>query len=269
MPKPSAHASSGGRERRHDLPWTCDVVLKNLHSLCYVNASILSLFHCLHSLDANFGPLLFLRRILEQSVRKGADVLLVQMQLFRRLVPSWTFDAVQHDSAEYLHMLFEQTNFLSVLWDTRCSTPEGIQLKTQGIMPIGIPVQGCDTLQDSINAWHGHSDITAIVSETDILCFQVGRYTAEGKDTRRLRFSEPVQVPVFTDGLRVQWYRYQVCSVVLHFGRYTTCGHYRALLHHRVGHSWLITDDHKAAAPATLMPGHERNVYILWLTRCS
>ena len=246
-------------------PWTCRFVLRNPHSLCYANSSIRALLHATHLSNTDFGPLQGLKRLLENSIRKGVMVLLSQILIFRSLTPGWCFDATQRDAAEYLHSLLEATQLVPAFWDKRGLFPDGVRLIDQGVMPIGMSIADCGTLQGSILRWHGQSELHALTSASTLLCIQVDRYTLAGKIHHRLQFSDFVQVPCFTDGMNITWYRYQVVSVIMHFGRYTTSGHYRALL--RVGNSWHLADDGRDAHEVQLVPGYERNAYVLWLIR--
>ncbi|OLP94306.1 LINE-1 retrotransposable element ORF2 protein [Symbiodinium microadriaticum] len=58
----------------------------------------------------------------------------------------------------------------------------------------------------------------------------------------------------------------QVTSVVVHIGRHTISGHYRALL--RVEDQWMYTDDSVYATATAMSRDLESNVYVLWLKRC-
>jgi len=73
-------------------------------------------------------------------------------------------------------------------------------------------------------------------------------------------------VPRFTQNLQLAWDQYIVTSAIIHLGRHTHSGHYRALL--RVNDQWMYTDDSVPATVINMSRMLESNVYLLWLKRC-
>ena len=244
-------------------PWTCRLKLRNPHAVCYANASVLALLHCVVIGNHSVPELQFLIKVGQKAAEKASTLLLPQMQLFRNLTPAWTFDTEQQDAAEYLHALFSRATRLQAIWDARVRTSEGIRLSTQGSQPVAIPLSnggGRDSLQTLVETWHQTQDITALAFYAPLVCLQIGRYVEVGKQMNPVDLPDNVVLPVFDELSHVQWLRYRLISAVIHLGRSTRAGHYRAML--KVGSSWVLTDDHKEADSLTLHDGHLRNVYV-------
>ena len=247
--------------------WVCSLRLKNPHSYCYANAATLALLHALEGQSAPVPELQFLRKVGHKEAERGIELLLPQMLQYRNLVPSWTFDHVQKDAAEFLHVLFEHATSMQVIWDMRKNTADGIRLCTQGMLPIliSMPETGIAVdLQDRIYKWH-HADeaVTALTFPAQMLCIQLGRYHAGGKLFHKLDLPDMVRVPTFLDDSSVQWQLYTISGAIIHLGRSTQMGHYRALL--RVGDSWLLTQDSRKAE--RMHDGHRRNIYVIFLRK--
>ena len=180
------------------------------------------------------------------------------------------FEAIQKDTAEYMHVLISGSPELQVIWDTRASTVDGIRLRTQGGQPIPIPIESehapaLENLQDLIQNWYDAHDTTALTQAVPLILLQLGRYGPRGKVMTPVDLPESVLLPVFTETSSVIWHRYWAVGAVLHLGRTTSAGHYRAIL--KVGAQWFLADDAKAAVPVALHTGHHRNVYLIVLTR--
>ena len=251
------------------MPWTCRLHLRNPQALCYVNAGILALLHCLVTGTHNAPELQFLIKVGENAANRARQVLLSQMNMFRQLTPDWRFTSEQQDTAEYLHALFSHTISLQAIWDSRTQTADGIRLRTQGMMPIAMPLRlegEPESLQVRIQHWHESQDITALTVAAPVVCIQLGRYVDAGKLRNQIDLPEKVQIPIFDEVSRIEWREYSLVSAIIHLGRSTRVGHYRAIL--RVGSLWFLTDDHKQAEPLTVHEGHLRNIYVLMLCRC-
>lgn len=251
------------------MPWTCRLHLRNPQALCYVNAGILALLHCLVTGTHNAPELQFLIKVGENAANRARQVLLSQMNMFRQLTPDWRFTSEQQDTAEYLHALFSHTISLQAIWDSRTQTADGIRLRTQGMMPIAMPLSlegEPESLQVRIQHWHESQDITALTVAAPVVCIQLGRYVDAGKLRNQIDLPEKVQIPIFDEVSRIEWREYSLVSAIIHLGRSTRVGHYRAIL--RVGSLWFLTDDHKQAEPLTVHEGHLRNIYVLMLCRC-
>ena len=156
---------------------------------------------------------------------------------------------------------------MQVIWDMRKNTADGIRLCTQGMLPIliSMPETGIAVdLQDRIYKWH-HADeaVTALTFPAQMLCIQLGRYHAGGKLFHKLDLPDMVRVPTFLDDSSVQWQLYTISGAIIHLGRSTQMGHYRALLW--VGDSWLLTQDSRKAE--RMHDGHRRNIYVIFLRK--
>eukprot|EP00439_Symbiodinium_sp_Y106_P077393 s432_g16.t1 len=255
------------------LPWTCKVKLRNPHSLCYVNAAILAIMHALRNHIHPGHSLQFLAKVGEKAAQRDVPLHLPQMNLFRKLVPSWTYDAQQQDTAEFIHHLASNVPCLQVLWDCRCRTPEGIRLHSQGAIPIPLemsePEKESTTLQALVDYWSSSKteagDITALTYPYPWVCLQLGRYRPAGKLMQKMDLPDHVQLPVFSEDSTVHWLQCYTKSAIIHLGRLPTAGHYRALL--KVESFWYLADDAKTAEMLNLHAGHRRNLYVVVLGR--
>ena len=57
-----------------------------------------------------------------------------------------------------------------------------------------------------INCWHQDGDIHALFEHGPLICLQLNRYLLGGKNMASVHFENAVQVPVFTQGLEVEWF---------------------------------------------------------------
>ena len=214
-----------------------------------------------------------LRQVLamaQKAADRGVMLRLTQSHRFRQLAPQWIYDEVQRDTAEYMQQLLQAQGFHSVQWDSRRFGLAGLQVRAQGDLPIPMPIpRDATDLQDVIQHWNTHSDIHALAHETQCVCIQLNRFLRLGQNRKMLkaiRFDRTVHMPRFLEHIRVTWDSFEVISAVIHLGRTTQSGHYRALL--KVGAQWMYTDDSCYSCPVELNQEHESNVYLLWLKRC-
>ena len=266
--RPQPQQTHTRQEANAEMAWYFRLRLTNPHSLCYVNAAILALLHCIREAGLDPVELQFLQKVGIKAADRGINLLLTQMHRFRCLTPHWQFTAEQKDTSEFLHELFAHLHSMQVIWDTRRRTDEGIRLFTQGVQPVQIPIPNNPRqapLQALITAWHqDNQDVTALTYHAPVLVLQLGRYSDQGKSFCKVDLPLEVQIPVFQDDSSVQWSDYTVSSLILHLGRSTNVGHYRALL--RAGSSWFLTDDSRVAERINLHDGHFRNSYVIMLS---
>ena len=258
-------SSNADRTSIPPIPWQGQLKLRNPHALCYVNAGIISVLYAMEqALHAPAG-LAFLFNLCRKAAEKEVQFLLIQSNRFRALTPAWTFDNNQRDSAEYLHALLQDGSHLALRWLSRYRAPEGIRVRQQGGAPIPIPLRRAGTLQQMINCWHQDGDIHALFEHGPLICLQLNRYLLGGKNMASVHFENAVQVPVFTQGLEVEWFAYKPVAGILHRGRLTESGHYQALL--KVRHLWFQTEDHVCARPVAINAVQRSNIYVIWLMR--
>ena len=247
--------------------WLFRLRLRNPHMLCYANASILALMYAFESSEHAHAQLDFLRLLLRKAaVDKSTTFNLAASLRFRQLTPTWDFSAQQKDAAEYLRDVLQATSILQVTWDTRCLAPEGVRLRDDHSLPIRMHVTSDSSLQQVINRWHRDSDVQALITESALVCIQLGRYPDAGKTFAKVDIIADVQLPVFAEGLQVSWHRYKVMSAVVDIGEHMTSGHYRAIL--RAGASWQYSDDAVQTTTTALTLEHITNSYVLWLQLC-
>ena len=255
-----------------ELHWTCRLRLSNPQSLCYANAATLALLSAalIISPALEVPKLEFLYKVGKKAAEAMKNLSLSRMHQFRQLTPQWMFSAEQKDTAEYLQAIFAAVDTLQVTWDTRSSTTDGVRLRVSGTQPLLVPIAD-DTpmrvgLQELINAWHSaDGDTTGLTHPADLVCVQVGRYHPGGKRLHSIAMPEEIRLPCFSATSETQWWRYQVCSAIIHLGRSPLYGHYRALL--RCASAWHLADDSKDAVPVTLHAGHLRNIYVIMLRK--
>ena len=236
--------------------------------MCYVNAGILALLHVCVRANLDVPEMQPIIKVATLASQRQQALSLTRMHHFRSLTPSWRFGPAQQDTAEYLYQLFQTVPALGANWDLRVTEDGEPKVSLQGISPIHLtlPLQPKHTLQELIEFWHKSADdpggITALTYAFPIVCLQIERYTAEGKRKLAVSIPEMVRLPVFDEASNIVWKEYSVHGALLHLGRFTTSGHYRALL--KVGASWFLTDDHKQAAHVQLHDGHLKNVYVVF-----
>ncbi|CAE7557893.1 unnamed protein product [Symbiodinium sp. CCMP2592] len=205
-----------------------------------------------------------------QATERDIQIRLTQNLRFRNLVPHWIYNEVQRDSAEYLQHLLQAQQFHSVRWEHRKLGLAGLHIRAQGDLPIPMSIpRGARDLQDVIMHWNTHQDVHALAHASECICIQLNRYLRLDRTAKlmaAIRFDRPVFCPRFENHLSVTWDRFEVVSAVIHYGRNTQQGHYRALL--KVRDQWLQTDDSAYASSIEMCAQLESNVYLLWLKRC-
>ncbi|CAE7413734.1 unnamed protein product, partial [Symbiodinium microadriaticum] len=253
----------------HDAPWYCRLKLQNAGAMCYLNAGLLALLHAINQTAQVPEELRFIQKLGNNAAERGIALSLSRMNGIRKLAPNWVFSTEQKDAAELLHEMFSRMRDLQVIWDTRAATVEGVRLRTQGTLPIPVPMpytRDSVSLQEILTAWSCAGDeATALVASAELVCVQLGRYHPQGKSFGIVDMPEALQLPVFQDDSSIQWINYTITGAIIHLGRSPTTGHYRALL--KVRHSWWLTDDNREAEGINLHDGHHRNVYLIFMRR--
>ena len=254
--RPAAESSRGapGMEQF----WTLRLRLRNPHSLCYLNAGVLSLMH--------FAEVMGLRayaslvQVGREAQRRDRELCLSQQLMVRSLFPGWRFSDVQRDCAELLSLAVTQRANLWAAWVNRSclrAVPE------TGACPILLPtpVETELTLQELVDRW-STDDGRRVLNTQQPLMLQLGRSTEQGKNQTSIRFEGTVRFPI-ARGNEVVHGAYKALAGVIHLGDRITSGHYRALLQH--GSQWYLADDGVEAVITPMCEHITRNVYVLWL----
>ena len=95
------------------------------------------------------------------------------------------------------------------------------------------------SVQRLIDEWHEQDDLHALIRGPPILTIQAGRFDFRqlGRNSeavkRRFKIAPEthVVVPAFREGLLIEHVRYQLPSILIHWGAAPNAGHYTALLH--------------------------------------
>ena len=243
-------------------PWTCRILLKNLHTQCYVNASVLAVGHA--RLWASIPPLQDVFMICQELMATDAEVLIAGHPSLSSLLPRWSFGHSQQDAGEFLVFLLSAG--LPPIWCSRVDEL-GIQQMDEGHMIFLDLCDGQSCLDQMISDWHLQHYVHALNFAADIVCLQLGRYPQDRKISTPVEIVDGVQLPVFVnrENLSVTWVPYTFISGVVHLGRRPTCGHYRSLL--RVGDSWVYTNDSVLAARTPIRSEHRQGLYLIFLLR--
>ena len=261
------HAPAASSTSSTQATLSCRIQLRNPHNLCYANASILMLLHCVELIALKVPTMNFLIKLGTLATSRGREMLLAQMHQFRQLSPQWEFNNEQKDASEYLHTLFHHTDDLQVVWDSRVIHAGIPRIALQGTHPVAMPLPLQDNrripLLEVVEQWHIQQESAAFVHAYPVICIQLNRYIANRKDNRIVEIPDRVRLPFHTNENQVEWREYWIGGAILHLGSTPHRGHYRALL--RVGASWCLTDDGKPAEPITLHDGHRRNVYMIMM----
>ena len=251
-------AISSRREPEAALFWTLRLRLRNPHSLCYLNAGILSLVHFVEVVGLNaYSALIQVCRGAQQG---GRELCLSQQLVVRSLFPGWRFSNVQRDCAELLSQAVTQRGSLWSAWVNRSDLRA---VRETGACPILLPtpVESELSLQALVDRWSS-ADGCRVLNAQQPLLLQLGRSTEQGKNQSSIQFEGVVRFPVAC-GNEVEPRAFRAVSGVMHLGDRITSGHYQALLRH--GSQWYLADDGVAAVPTHMGEQITRNVYVLWL----
>ncbi|OLP95873.1 LINE-1 reverse transcriptase-like [Symbiodinium microadriaticum] len=232
-----------------DVDWVGRVVLTNPGNLCYLNAAVLSILHCSNFVLSEHRGIQTLRRIGAQGMSAARGVLLTAQLQVRSMLRSWSFDGRQHDVAEFATVLLRGLGLGSVAWEARRQEDDAIRTLHSGPLPLLLPPpdQEC-MLQDCVQAWHLRDCVHALCAQPPpaLLLLQVARHQDGYKSFVPVWPDSEIRIPVFGNGLAVEWTCYKIQAIVEHHGEEVSSGHYRAVLS---GHSdWLHTDDGIAAS---------------------
>ena len=246
--------------------WILSLVLSNPHNHCYANAGMLALFAALDTTPTYPGALQALKQTAQQAARHGRPLTLCKQFVLRSLLRQWRFGPEQQDTIEFITLLLQAARVAVGRWESRIDSHGSVEVYTRGAGPIALPVQGqAGTLQEAISAWHQQGSLHALCSHPDILLVYLARYVGNGKSFTEITFHDEVQVPVFVQGMQIEWRVYRPVSAVLHFGATPVAGHYRSLL--KISGQWFFTQDGVAAKSQNLLRQHRKNVYAIWLQR--
>ena len=238
--------------------WTLRLRLQNPHSLCYLNAGVLSLVHFLEVVgSAEYSAL---SRLCQQAEQADRPLLLSQQLVVRSLFSGWRFTSVQRDCAELMMQAVSLRGDYWAEWEQGENT--GPRRETGGC-PLLFPLPSGEavSLQALAGLWSRDGAGRHLTARRPVLV-QLGRSTEHGKSHALVDFGEPVHLPVRSGGVEMSC-AYIAVSGVVHIGAGVTSGHYRALL--LQGSQWYFADDGIMAA-RTLVSDHIRsNIYMLWL----
>ena len=238
--------------------------LSNPHTLCYVNASILALFHVDEVLGARETTLDALRQEVEAAQRLVGFALFPALRSFGRLATGWDTGPGQQDAAEFSSHVLSRIEGQG-LWQSRIEEVEGIRVTDTGAFVLLPMPTSPSTLQDLIEAWTFQHHVYGLTGEWPRVPVVLGRYTGRSKNQARVLFDGDVMLPIFGEGRVLRQARYQVAAALVHLGATPTSGHYRALL--RVGEFWHYTDDNVSGTCTALTGEHACSVYLLWLLK--
>ena len=186
--------------------WSLRLRLHNPHSLCYLNAGVLSLVHFLEV--AQSGDYSALVQVCKQS-QSSDRVLSLSMQLVvRSLFRGWRFTNVQRDCAELLTQAVSQRVGSWSEWEQR---DQHDAVRDVGAILLRIPTEHEISLQELVNQWindDGRKHLTSIRP----LMIQLGRSTEYGKNHASVLFADQIYLPVLT-GNGVERRQFQAVSV--------------------------------------------------------
>ncbi|CAE7308157.1 unnamed protein product [Symbiodinium microadriaticum] len=228
------HAPAASSTSSTQATLSCRIQLRNPHNLCYANASILMLLHCVELIALKVPTMNFLIKLGTLATSRGREMLLAQMHQFRQLSPQWEFNNEQKDASEYLHTLFHHTDDLQVVWDSRVIHAGIPRIALQGTHPVAMPLPLQDNrripLLEVVEQWHIQQESAAFVHAYPVICIQLNRYIANRKDNRIVEIPDRVRLPFHTNENQVEWREYWIGGAILHLGSTPHRGHYRALL---------------------------------------
>ena len=220
----SARGHSGGVNAGYGI-WTLGLRLRNPHSLCYLNAGVLSLVHFLEV--TGLSDYAALVQVCRQAQGADRELCLSQQLVVRSMFAGWRFSSVQRDCAELLTQALAQRQGLWSEWELRDMLQE---VRETGASPIILPLpdSGELTLQALVDQWCSSGGDRSLTSSKPVMV-QFGRSTEHGKNHPSISFDGSVHFPVRRDA-GVETCVFDVLSGVVHIGQRVTSGHYRAIL---------------------------------------
>ena len=214
-------ASSSGAAAGAAVFWTLQLRLRNPHSLCYLNAGVLSLVHFVEVAGLNaYAALVQVCRGAQQG---GRELCLSQQLVVRSLFQGWRFSNVQRDCAELLSQAVTQQRSLWSEWEHR-SVMQAVQ--DTGTCPILLPtpIEPELSLQALVDRWC-YDDGCRVLTAQQPLMLQLGRSTEQGKNQSCVLFEGLVSFRVKC-GANVEPRTFRVVSGVLRLGDRITSGHF-------------------------------------------
>ena len=240
--------------------WIAGLRLVNPGNHCYANAAVCALLSVFTQyLDIPQG-LRALHRVCWHASSRSQALTLKRQFAMRSCVPRWPFNGAQQDAVEFTGQLLEGVGWTSGRWEARSLQDGHIQCFETGYAPITLPVPAhAFALQDAIQAWHAKSHLYALTEASVLIFLQLGRHTGGAKNHTEADFQACVRMPVFLEGLDVQWVPYEVQSAILHYGDTPLSGHYRSQLRLSDSDHWYLTDDNVTAQLQQIQSLHRCN----------
>ena len=248
--------------------WIAGLRLVNPGNHCYANAAVCALLSVFTQyLDIPQG-LRALHRVCWHASYRSQALTLKRQFAMRSCVPRWPFNGAQQDAVEFTGQLMEGVGWTSGRWEARSLQDGHIQCFETGYAPITLPVPAhAFALQDAIQAWHVKSHLHALTEASVLIFLQLGRHTGGAKNQTEADFQACVRMPVFLEGLDVQWVPYEVQSAILHYGDTPLSGHYRSQLRLSDSDHWYLTDDNVTAQLQQIQSPHRCNLYAVWIKK--
>ena len=249
-------------------PWTCNLRLRNPHSLCYVNSSVHAILHLHHVTCKEYRNLEFLHQACRAAVAGNCELSLHTNLIFRSVLPGWRYNNVQRDAAEYAMHFLGALRVGECSWRTQAEPgDESSVINERGGAPLMMPLpdKSC-TLHEVAALWQhpqpGHHRI--IESHDGVLVVQLDRYGSGQKVFTDVDFETGVEISVIVPTAVPQAVTFVAVAAVVHTGGTVDAGHYQSLL--RVGHSWYLTDDGARAVPVVMGQHERQNAYMILLS---
>ena len=253
-----------GSPPRLDGSWLTNLRLHNHSNVCFMNAVFLSLLHAAQGAPWHGRVLRGLFEVAQQAVTASTCLSLTSQLLMRSILPAWVFDGRQHDAAEFAMAFFGGLGLMFGQWQARVIEDGQLVVSLQGIQPLVLAMHGAEPTHELlVRRWHRQQHLHALTDVPGVLLLQLARYADGRKLHTRVIHPRYVRIPVFSEGLSVQWELFRLVAVVEHIGSTLDSGHYRAVL--RSDDQWWHTDDFSAAVPARWSRSFEQRSYLLLL----
>ena len=154
--------------------WTLRLRLSNPHSLCYLNAGVLSMVHCLEVMGSSEHSALVQMRRQAQSANRLLS--LSQQLVVRSHFSGWRFSPVQRDCVELITLAVAQRSGFWSQWEQFNSAGA---ISDTGACPlfIELPGDGEFLLQDLVDRW-SRRDAGRYLTTCGPLLLQLGRSVA-------------------------------------------------------------------------------------------
>ena len=177
-------------------PSTRALILHNPYNLCYAN-SVLHMLYYARSHDGQVSGLGAISGALTQAARSSRATNIARGTEWAYLWRGWRQPTHQHDAAEFLQHLCQQTDCsaLGGGWEARQHGDESYNIMDEQFTcpHLRLQLERPFQIQDAIMKWHQQDSVHAFTRPPAILILQVSRFLHTERGIRKTRQSFQLQ----------------------------------------------------------------------------